>query len=130
MIDSNLQTARNYFKYVVKKLWREENRTDCGILYLFILIIEGNDLEEIQFCIDNGVDMNGSIPENHLNLLKDLQYDIPTTTVSSYTCIRFWNGKWRTNASVDFCFSKFKLQLSCFALALSFITNLHRNPLT
>ena len=82
MVDSNLQTARNYFKYVVKKLWREENRTDCGILYLFILILEGNDLEEIKFCIDNGVDVNGSIPENHLNLLKDLQYDIPTTTVS------------------------------------------------
>ena len=74
MIDSNLQTARNYFKYVVKKLWREENRTDCGILYLFILILEANDLEEIKFCIDNGVDVNASIPENHLNLLKDLGY--------------------------------------------------------
>ena len=40
------------------------------------------NLEEIKFCIDNGVDVNGSIPENNLNLLKDLQYDIPTTTVS------------------------------------------------
>ena len=87
MVEYNIQTARNNFKQVIKKMWWEENRTDCGILYLFILILEGNDLEEIKFCIDNGVDMNGSIPEHHLNLLKDLGYivqpeidrDSPTT---------------------------------------------------
>ena len=68
--------ARSFFKQSCKRIWREDNDTSAGNLYFLILVLEAEDVEEIKFCVDNGIDVNAVVPMHHINLLNQLGYNV------------------------------------------------------
>lgn len=77
MVNHDITAARAFFKQTCKRMWREDNDTNAGNLYFFILVLEGEDVEEIEFCVDNGIDVNAVVPMHHINLLNQLGYNVP-----------------------------------------------------